>query len=93
MKTTSVSSIRSSFRDCLEAVRRGEEIVVTEHGRPVARILPVQDAPEPEPEAQPVEEPAAEPERPRGRFRKRRAGPLDMPIGRKGGVVLSALLE
>ncbi len=74
------------MRDCLEAVRHGEEVIITERGRPVARIVPAGVSPEPEAGA----ETGAGQER---GFRKRRPGPIDMPIGRKGGVVLSALLE
>lgn len=35
----SVSTLRAQLRECLDRVRDGEEIVVTERGTPVARIV------------------------------------------------------
>lgn len=37
-----VSELRASLRSFLERVRSGEEVVVTERGVPVARIVPAQ---------------------------------------------------
>lgn len=37
-----VSELRASLRSFLERVRSGEEVVVTERGMPVARIVPAQ---------------------------------------------------
>ncbi len=37
-----MSEFRASLRSFLDRVRSGEEVVVTERGVPVARIIPVQ---------------------------------------------------
>ncbi|RIK09897.1 MAG: prevent-host-death protein [Acidobacteria bacterium] len=36
-----VRQLRDNLRACLAAVKGGEEVLVTEHGRPVARIVPI----------------------------------------------------
>lgn len=36
-----VAALRANLREMLERVRRGEEIVVTERGTPVARLVPI----------------------------------------------------
>lgn len=41
MQTTTVSKLKMSISACLRQVKAGEELLITEHGRPVARILPV----------------------------------------------------
>lgn len=38
-----VRELRSGLKRCLDAVKAGEEVVVTEYGRPVARIVRVAD--------------------------------------------------
>ena len=43
MKTTTVSQLKMSISACLRQVKAGEELLITEHGRPVARLLPVAD--------------------------------------------------
>lgn len=35
-----VRQLRDSLRACLIAVKGGDEVVITEHGRPIARIVP-----------------------------------------------------
>jgi prevent-host-death family protein len=40
-----VSTLRAELSDWLERVRGGEEVVVTERGKPVARLVPVDVAP------------------------------------------------
>lgn len=42
MKTTGIKELRSSLAATLERVKAGEEILVTERGEPVARIVPVE---------------------------------------------------
>ena len=37
-----VKELRDHLRQWLEAVQRGEEITVTERGKPVARLIPAQ---------------------------------------------------
>ena len=43
MPTTTVSEFKRSISVCLRQVKAGEELLITEHGRPVARLLPVKD--------------------------------------------------
>ncbi len=38
MKTYTVSQARERFSEILNSVERGEEVAITKHGRPVARI-------------------------------------------------------
>lgn len=41
MRTTTVSQLKASLSAYLRQVKAGEEVVITEHGCPVARLLPV----------------------------------------------------
>jgi len=41
MKRTAVSQLKAKLSEHLDMVKRGEEILVTDRGRPVARIVPV----------------------------------------------------
>ena len=43
MPTTTVAELKRSISACLRQVKAGEELLITEHGRPVARLLPVKD--------------------------------------------------
>ena len=49
MQTTTVSQLKMSLSAYLRQVKAGEEVVITEHGRPIARLLPLA-SPEPLPE-------------------------------------------
>ena len=40
MKTVAVFEAKSRLSEILAAVERGEEYIVTKHGKPVARIVP-----------------------------------------------------
>jgi prevent-host-death family protein len=40
MVVTNVATLKASLSDFLAGVKAGEEVIVTEHGRPVARIVP-----------------------------------------------------
>lgn len=40
MKTASVSTLKASLSAYLRQVKAGEEVLVTEHGRPVAKLTP-----------------------------------------------------
>jgi len=40
-----ISTLRAELSSCIDRVRGGEEIVVTDRGTPVARLLPVDAAP------------------------------------------------
>jgi len=41
MKTTAISNLKAKLSEHIASVKRGEEVLVTEHGKPVARIVPV----------------------------------------------------
>ncbi|MGH7476968.1 MAG: type II toxin-antitoxin system Phd/YefM family antitoxin [Longimicrobiales bacterium] len=41
MRTTSIAELKARLSHYLRLVRRGEEIVVTDRGRPVARLGPI----------------------------------------------------
>ncbi|HMN73071.1 MAG TPA: type II toxin-antitoxin system Phd/YefM family antitoxin [Rhodoblastus sp.] len=43
MKTVQASEAKAKFLSLLDDVERGETIVVTRHGKPIARIQPEQD--------------------------------------------------
>lgn len=43
MKTTSVAELKRRLSAYLRAVRSGEEIVVTDRGTPVARLVPMDE--------------------------------------------------
>jgi prevent-host-death family protein len=40
MKTTTVSKLKASLSEYLRQVKTGEEVLVTERGRPVAKLVP-----------------------------------------------------
>ena len=40
MQTTTVSKLKMSLSAYLRQVKAGEEVVITEHGRPIVRLLP-----------------------------------------------------
>ncbi len=44
MRVTTVAALKASLSELLAGVKAGEEVVVTERGRPVARILPYSPA-------------------------------------------------
>jgi len=41
MKTTPVSELKATLSEQLAKVKAGEEVVVTERGRPIAKIVPL----------------------------------------------------
>jgi len=43
MTIATVSELKRSISACLRQVKAGEELLITEHGRPVARLLPVKN--------------------------------------------------
>lgn len=43
MKTASISALKARLSEFLDAVREGQDVLVTDRGRPVARITPVRD--------------------------------------------------
>lgn len=40
MKKASISQLKASLSSYLVGVKRGEEVLVTERGRPIARVVP-----------------------------------------------------
>lgn len=40
MKTTTVSKLKASLSEYLRLVKAGEEVLVTERGRPIAKLIP-----------------------------------------------------
>lgn len=42
MRTTAISDLKARLSEHLAWVKRGEEVLVTERGKPVARIVPVE---------------------------------------------------
>jgi len=40
MKTTTVTKLKASLSEYLRQVKAGEEVLVTERGRPIARLAP-----------------------------------------------------
>ncbi len=44
MRTTGVTELKASLSEALACVKAGEEILVTEHGRPIAKIVPLPSA-------------------------------------------------
>jgi prevent-host-death family protein len=45
-RTVSAADAKSHFSDHLRASERGESIVITRHGKPVAALVPASDLPE-----------------------------------------------
>jgi prevent-host-death family protein len=44
MRSAGIAELKAGFSEYLARVKAGEEILVTEHGRPVARIVPLSAA-------------------------------------------------
>ena len=44
MKRASISELKASLSAYLVGVKRGEEVLVTERGRPIARLIPARSA-------------------------------------------------
>lgn len=44
MRTVSVSQLKARLSEELEHVQSGEEVVVTDRGRPIARLVPLEAA-------------------------------------------------
>jgi prevent-host-death family protein len=44
MHTTGVTELKASLSENLARVKAGEEVLVTEHGRPIAKIVPLSSA-------------------------------------------------
>lgn len=41
MKTAAVSTLKATLSACLAKVKAGEEVIVTERGKPIAKLVPV----------------------------------------------------
>jgi prevent-host-death family protein len=46
VKIANISALKASLSEYLAGVKAGEEVVVTERGRPVAKIVPYRPGPE-----------------------------------------------
>ncbi len=44
MNTVSIANAKAHLSELLDAVEAGEQVVITRHGRPVARVIPVREA-------------------------------------------------
>ena len=44
MKTTTVSELKAFLSKYLRSVKAGEEVLVTERGRPIAKLIPAQSS-------------------------------------------------
>ena len=44
MRTAGVAELKAKLSEHLALVKRGEEVLVTERGRPIARLVPVKPA-------------------------------------------------
>ena len=44
MRTAGIAELKASLSETLARVKAGEEILITEHGRPIARIVPLSPA-------------------------------------------------
>jgi prevent-host-death family protein len=42
MKTAAVSALKASLSEYLSCVKAGEEIIITDRGKPIAKIVPVE---------------------------------------------------
>lgn len=42
MQTTGVAELKASLSEFLARVKAGDEVLITERGRPIARIIPVE---------------------------------------------------
>ncbi len=42
MKTAAISRLKAKLSEYISSVKRGEEVIITERGRPVARIIPIE---------------------------------------------------
>ena len=42
MKRAGIREARQNISELIEAVRKGREILITDHGRPVARLVPAE---------------------------------------------------
>ena len=87
MKTVSISELKASLSEYLSVVSKGEEVLITDRGTPVARILKVEGV-------QGEEERRIRLAR-QGllRLRSRTLRKLKPPPGKSPSGVLSALLE
>ncbi|MBW1945932.1 MAG: type II toxin-antitoxin system prevent-host-death family antitoxin [Deltaproteobacteria bacterium] len=42
METTAISKLKASLSEYLSKVKAGEEVLVTERGKPIAKIIPLE---------------------------------------------------
>jgi prevent-host-death family protein len=51
MKSASVSTVKNRLSAYLDLVRQGEVVVITDRGRPIARLVPLDPSPQEDTEA------------------------------------------
>jgi prevent-host-death family protein len=44
MRSAGIAELKAGFSEYLARVKAGEEVLITEHGRPIARIVPLSAA-------------------------------------------------
>lgn len=42
MKTAAISKLKAKLSEYISSVKRGEEVLITERGKPVARLVPIE---------------------------------------------------
>ncbi len=42
MKTAAISRLKARLSEYISSVKRGEEVIITERGKPVARLVPIE---------------------------------------------------
>ena len=67
MRTTGIFEAKQNFSALIEAVEAGEEVIITRHGKPAVRLLPV--APRPVVSQRQIEQDIAELDRLRARVK------------------------
>jgi prevent-host-death family protein len=88
MKTVPISTLKARLSEFLDVVRKGHEVVITDRGRPVARLLPVEgDTAREELRERLVREGVLSPPR------KARSRKLVPPSGKKSSGLVAALLD
>ena len=48
MNTATVTEAKNGLSALLDRVKAGDEVIITEHGRPIARVVPIVRAEDPE---------------------------------------------
>ena len=87
MRSVSVAELKTSVDQCLDAVRKGEEVVVTDQGRALARMVCAEEPDDADGHMADLARQGIV------LLRRRRMGKQEPPPGNGSSGVLSALLE